>query len=265
MKRVAEVIWLLMVLITPLFSGYYAEGTLLVPGSYRYGRMVPDTRVRYEWWFDQNKLCVKTTGWNLNFMDTDFTIQLNRAEGALRIINGKDKTYVTGNLNTPVTALAPKGYEVSYSNVFYNGEIRRLPDSIPFLKLTARRYHWHIWLTEEKLRTRERKRDLWIAEQVPFDWTLYRQVLNWLRGLVNLHRKYPSRLQTLKGFVVKMEEKILARGGTKSYRFQINRLSQQQPDGDIFKVPVGYKKKQALNGRELWLLQCVFLYPRILR
>ena len=248
-------------------GGGYVDAILVVPESYRYAKVVPEMNVRYQWWFETDRVAVKTSGWQLHFMDTDFQLILNRKTKRLTIVNLKEKTFVIADLEKKPLVYAPDNYMAGLSNVFYHASYQKSMSNEhkKLLNRNAEQYDWHIKLKEGTLKARERIRRVWVSTELPFDPQLYNDALRWIRTFANLHTDYFKKLSEMKGFVMKSEETIYSRGSKKHWRFTVKKISKQPAPATVFSIPEGFKIKEKLSDNDLWLLKCVFLYPRILQ
>lgn len=260
MKLICTLFIVLLFISLPVCADVCVKGVLHVDGSYRYGRTVQEVNADNLWWFAKNKVTFISKGWNLEFMNTDLRITLDKKKNYIIVANLKEKSYVIVPLDKNPMSFADPSYPKRIKNLQNNGTVKKAAGKKSFLDKSCDAYDLHLWQMEVDLKGREKKRIVLAATDVPFDYRLSDELFLWIRSFINMHPDYASQLKKIKGFVMKAEELIVARGGKNKWDFKVLEISNKKAPDNIYGIPGNFKRKDNLSLRDLSALKCI-LYP----
>lgn len=240
----------------------YVKGVLHIDGGYRYGHIVPDIDAVNEWWFGKDRVTFITTGWQLEFMGTDWRFTLDKEKKQLLVINLKNKTVVNISLEKPPLSYVDPSYVRVLDDFRFNGTVEKQGVKKKFLKKTCDVYRVLEWLMEVDLRFYERERTILVNPDVPFDWRLFNELFQWLRSFFNPDPAYVDRLQTIKGFIMKSHETYMPRGGRLTWDFKVMEISHKKAPENVYGIPKDYKQQEKFSLRDLrTMITIVYTWP----
>lgn len=240
----------------------YVKGVLHVDGGYRYGHMVPEINAINEWWFGKDKVTFITTGWQLEFMGTDWRFTLDKEKKRILVINLKKKTFVEVSLEkAPLSNVDPSTVKV-LADFSFNGTVEKQGEKKNFLKNTCDVYQAREWLMEVDLRFYERVRTIFVNPDVPFNWQLFNELFQWIRFFFNPDPAYISQLRKINGFIMKADEIFMPRGGRLAWDFQVLEMNHNKAPENIYGIPKNYKPQEKLSLRDLRsMITIVYPWP----
>lgn len=260
MKRIFIICILLFFITFLAFADVYVKGVLHVDGGYRYGHIVPEINAVNQWWFGKDKVTFITTGWQLEFMGTDWRFTLDKEKKRILVINLKNKTFVEISIQkNPLSYVEPSLVKI-LADFKFDGTVKKSGENKNFLKKTCEVFQVNEWLMEVDLRFYERERTILVTPDVPFNWKLFDELFHWIRSFFNPSPAYVSELKKINGFIMKSDEIFMPRGGRLGWNFQVLEISRNKAPENIYGIPKNYKPQEKFSRSDLGSMRTI-LYP----
>ncbi|MCP4146475.1 MAG: hypothetical protein GY757_01880 [bacterium] len=260
MKFTCMLVSVLIFISLPVCADVFVKGVLHIDGGYRYGRTVQEVNADNLWWFAKNKVTYISKGLTLKVMDTDLRVTLDKEKNHVIVSNLKEKSYVIVPLDKEPMSIADPAYPKRIEKLQHNGTVKKEAGKKFFLGKSCDSYDLYLWLMEVDLKVREKKRTVLATTDVPFDYLLNDKLTLWIHSLLNIHPDYTAQLKKIKGFVLKTEEMIVARGSKEKWDFKVLDISEKKAPANIYGIPANFKRKDKLAVYELDALKNL-LYP----
>lgn len=247
---------------TGLHADIYIKGVLNIDAGYRCGHVVPATEVTNEWWFGKEKVTFITTGWNLEWMGTDWRFTLDKERSRIIAANLTEKFFVEVPLPMNLLSHVDQSEAERLSTVRIDGTVKKLDHEKVFLKKKCMVYEVNESITAfDKFYDRNRR--VAATLDVPFNWQLMKDLYMWIRSFFNLPQGYLSELKKYEGFVLEEDNIFYQMGGQQiKWTFKVLEISPKQAPKNIYDVPgKNIKKKQRFAYQDLVLMRRI-VYPR---
>jgi hypothetical protein len=262
MKFAISLIFICLLVPLDIRADVYVKGKLKINAGYRCGRYVPEAEIINEWWFGRNKVTFITTGWDLEWMSTDWRFTLDREEERIIVTNLTNKSVIEVPFSMNPQSLLDRSYADRLQMVRIDGTVKKLNEKRTILGKECDVYEFHEWITAFD-RFYDRDRTTLATEDVPFDWKLMDDLFMWIRSFFNLQKSYISELGKFKGFILEESAIFYQLGGQQiRWSFKVSEISQKKAPTNIYGAPDGaFNKKDKFAYVDLVYMRRI-VYPR---
>ncbi|MCK4825556.1 hypothetical protein KA005_57945 [bacterium] len=243
-----------------IHADVYVKGILHVDGGYRWGHNVPELNVINEWWFGKNKVTFISTGWRLEFLNTDRRLTLDKEKQHILVVDLKEKSYVVVPLPMNLSSHVDPPLTKQLNRYKIYGAVKTTGEKKTIHQKECEGYTVVEWILQGDVRFYERERAIMATTQVPFDWKLINELYEWIRSFINPQNTYISELKKMKGFVLAEDVIVFESAGKVTWSFKVLEISEKKAPLLIYDLPKEYKKKDKLNGQDLWDIRGI-VYP----
>jgi hypothetical protein len=231
-------------------ADYRVLGTQSVQPAPEWGRKAMELTIAREWWFGHGVLSLVTEGRRYVF---------DRNRGRILVINTKEGYFV----EAPMTAYAPDLVDPKYLPTLgrfqIHGTVAESGQTKTLLSRECRGYSVSEWILNGTQHFFDRDRTIYACADVPFDWSLSRDLCLWMTSFFNPQMAYFGGMRSIQGFPMS-ETDVCTRGGrTVRYDSEVTELVEAVPIADIYAVPAGFERREKLGERDLTAMR-QFLY-----
>jgi len=131
-----------------------------------------------------------------------------------------------------------------------SGEVTETRRTRRILTRKCREYHVHSWHVRDGRINTEENIKVWASTDMPFDLSLYEEMLYNLRLLYNRDPIYISELEKIKGFQMGIEMRAGNFFMGKRYADETVKIEKLTPPSGTFKPPVGYERREKIEELE---------------
>jgi beta-lactamase regulating signal transducer with metallopeptidase domain len=178
------------------------------------------------------------------------TVIVDRARQRLIYVDHKHRTWVESSLPLDIPTLFCEHSLKTHHERKSSGEVTEARGTRRILGRKCRQYEVHSWhVTNGRIHTEEWIK-VWASTDVPFDLSLYDDMLYNMRLIYNRDAVYRSELEKIEGLQMGLE----LRGGNflrgRRYFDETVRMEARTPPRGTFSAPAGYTKKERIENFE---------------
>ncbi len=197
-----------------------------------------------ELWIGDNRIALVEEGRTL-------IVDLDR--NSFIFINPFAETYVEASLPLTTSEILSEDVKRQYEKRRPSGRVEKTDGTREFLQKDYTEYEVTYWDLQDGKRSNRRTFQVWATTDVPFDLTLYYEVLMNMRKIYNRHDRLRRELQKIEGLQMGMEMEMEGTGiaWSKKLVTEVVEVSEKEPPADVYSVPAGYAKKEFLSPKDL--------------
>jgi hypothetical protein len=231
-------------------ADYRVLGALGVQPAPEWGRKATELTIAREWWFGSGVVSLVTEGWRYVF---------DRNRGRILVVNTKEGYF----LEASMTAYSPDLVDPKYLGTLglfqIHGTVARSGQTMKVLSYECRGYAVSEWILNGTQHYFDRDRAIYASTDVPFDWSLNRDLCLWMTSFFNPQMAYFGGMRSIQGFPMS-ETDICTRGGRRvNYGTEITEIVEAVPIAEIYAVPAGFERREKFSERDLTAMR-QFLY-----
>ncbi|UCE20106.1 MAG: hypothetical protein JSV84_07130 [Gemmatimonadota bacterium] len=211
--------------------------------SYYYGGITyPEENEVWEAWVGDNKSA---------YISERRSVIVDLNTNMLSFINHLDSTYAEAALPFQWPNLVSEEMAGRLEMYRTTGTVTESREIKTIGKWACQRYDVNSWIPYAGGRYDEREIVLWITPDVPIDINVYKQIRTVLRQLRNYDEVLVSELGKIEGYQIASETTTYVKGFGYQSTEWVTDMSERQPPADVYSVPEGYTKKEALTWEDL--------------
>ena len=178
------------------------------------------------------------------------TVIINRRENRITYVDHKHQFWMETSLPIDVTRdLGDHSLKRRHERRS-SGEVTETRRTRRILKRKCREYHVHSWYAGNGRIHTEENIKVWASTDMPFDLSLYDDLLYNLRVIYNRDDLYRSELEKIRGFQMGIEMRAGNFFLGKRYADETVRIETRTPPPGIFEPPVGYERREKIEDLE---------------
>lgn len=262
MKTIITFLCVFILVSTAIQADVYVKGIMHFEGGYRYGHNVPDIDVVNEWWFDENKVTFMSTGWQLEFANTDWRFTLDKERERIIVVNLSEKSFVEVPLQMSLLSHVDQSTAEWLNEFQIDGKVEETGEKVTIHQKECDVYEVSEWMIRKDDRFYDRKRAVMATSDVSFDWQIVNELYQWISSFFNPQQYYLSELKKLKGFVLEAKEDLFEGGSHVIWSFKVMEISQKKAPENIYDIRKDFNKKEKFMPGDLFYMRgIVYPYP----
>lgn len=211
--------------------------------SYYYGGVTyPEENEVWEAWIGDNKFV---------YISEHRSVIVDLIRSTLSFINHLDSTYAEATLPFHWPNLVSEEMAGRLNMYRTTGTVEESKEKKTVGRWVCKRYDVNSWIPYAGGRYDEKEIALWITQDTPLDLNMYKQIRTVLRQLRNYDENLVSELGKIEGFQIASETITYVKGFGYQSTERVTDMSEKDPPADIYSVPSGYTKKEALTWEDL--------------
>lgn len=178
------------------------------------------------------------------------TVIINRREDRLTYIDHKHRFWMETSLPIDISRdLCEHSLKTRHERRS-SGEVTETRRTRRILKHKCREYHVHSWYVGNGRIHTEENIKVWASTEMPFDLSLYDEMLHNLRLIYNRDPLYISELEKITGFQMGIEMRAGNFFMGKRYADETVKIEALTPPPGTFSPPVGYERREKIEELE---------------
>jgi hypothetical protein len=231
-------------------ADYRVLGTQSVQPAPEWGRKATELTIAREWWFGNGIMSLVTEDWRYVF---------DRNRRRILVINTKEGYFLEISMTAYAPDLVDPKYLATLGRFQIHGTVAKSGQTTTVLARECRGYSVSEWILNGTQHFFDRDRTIYASTDVPFDWSLYRDLCLWMTSFFNPQMAYFGGMRSIQGFPMS-EADVCTRGGrTVRYGIEVTEIVEAVPIADVYAVPSGYERREKLGERDLTAMR-QFLY-----
>jgi hypothetical protein len=251
-RRLSFLAVLVFVLLWPIAmrADFRVLGTLSVQPAPEWGRKATELAIAREWWFGTGVMTLITEGWHYVF---------DRNRSRILVINTREGYFIEASMTTYSPDLVDPKYLGTLNRFQIHGTVASSLQTVTLLSCECRGYAVSEYILNGTQHFFDRDRTIYACADVPFDWTLNRDLCLWMVSFFNPQMAYFGGMRSIQGFPLS-ETDVCTRGGrTSHYGTEVTEVREAAPPADAYAVPAGFEQREKLGERDLTAMR-QFLY-----
>jgi hypothetical protein len=217
-------------------------GTLAVQPAPEWGRKATALTMAREWWFGTGVMAFVTEGWRYVF---------DRNRGRILVINTRDGYFMEASMTAYAPDLVDPKDLPALNRFQVHGTVAPSLQKKTVLSYECRGYAVSEWILNGTQHFFDRDRTIYACPDVPFDWTLNRDLRLWMISFFHPQMAYFGGLRSIQGFPMSEADIFTRRGQMVHYGTEITAVEEAAPPDGVYAVPGGFERHEKLVERDL--------------
>jgi hypothetical protein len=217
-------------------------GTQRVEPAPEWGRRATDLAIPREWWFGRGTMAFLTQDWRYVF---------DKNRGRILVINVKDGYFVEAAMTADSRDLVDPGFLDALGRYSVHGTVAKSPNSRTVLGKECPGTVVSEWIINDNQHFFDRDRTIYASPDVPFDWSMSRDLTMWMVSFFNPQMAYFGGLRSIVGFPLAETDVYTRNNQRMNYGTEVTEMWEVTPPRDFYEIPAGFSRREKLSQRDI--------------
>jgi hypothetical protein len=247
-KSVFIVLFFCLCVTSTLHADVHVKQVVHRDEFYDGGVVTPASDIEIEMWFGGKRMAYHGADW-IGIIDAGSSL--------LYFANKRDSVYFEIPLPAVEKNHVSEELGQTLGQYFVDGSVESEQAEKTILERRCKCFTCKDDITFEDLHFYDREKTVWITEDVPFDWTLWNDMRNVIRGFFNPREQYSKQLERLSGFELAEESKRYDRGNIVVSNTGVVEITKREAPEGVYSVPEGFTRKEEFERNEIISLRSI--------